>query len=163
MCRRFYRAFYPSGFTLLEILVTIVVLGIAASAIMGVYISTIRTSADPMIQQQAVAIAEAYLEEIQLKAFADPTQAETGGSEAGETRSTYDDVQDYDGLNDVGARDQNNNAIAALAAFDVQVDVTGRALTGTNTVTAANSLRIDVTVDHAVIDPIVLSGFRTNY
>lgn len=151
------------GFTLLEVLVTIVVLGIAASAILGVFTSTIRTSADPLIQQQAVAIAEAYLEEIQLKPFADPTQVETGGAEAGESRSNYDDVQDYDGLNDAGARDQNDNAIAALAAFDVQVSVQGRDLSGTNTVPVSDSLRIDVTVDHAVIDPILISGFRTNF
>ena len=151
------------GFTLLEILVTIVVLAIAASAILGVFSSSIRSSADPLLQQQAVAIAEAYLEEIQLKNFADPTQIETGGAESGESRSNYDDIQDYDGLNDTGARDQNNNAIAALASFNVQVTVQGRAISGTNTIPASDALRIDVTVDHPAIDPIQLSGFRTNF
>jgi len=158
-----YKSPHFSGFTLMEILITIVVLSIASTAIMGVYMNTVRSSADPMLQQQAIAIAEAYLEEIQMKSFADPTEVETGGAEAGETRSNYDDIQDYDGLSDSGARDQNNTAIAALSAFNIQVTVAGRALSGAGTVTAADSLRIDVTVDHAAIGPILISGFRTNY
>ena len=146
------------GFTLLEILVTIVVLGIAATAILGVFTSTIRGSADPLLQQQAVAIAEAYLEEIQLKAFTDPT-----GDETGESRANFDDIDDYDGLIDAGARDQNDNPIAALASFNVQVSVQGRSITGSDSVPASDALRIDVTVDHPAIDPIVISGFRTNF
>ena len=88
------------GFTLLEVLVTIIVIGVAATALMGVFTSTVATSANPMIQQQAIAIAEAYQEEIQLKSFSDPTQIETGGDEAGESRANYDDVQDYDDPDD---------------------------------------------------------------
>jgi MSHA pilin protein MshD len=157
------RAGYFAGFTLLEVLVTIVVLSLAATAIMGVYIATVRSSADPLLQQQAISIAQAYLEEIQLKAFADPTQVETGGSESGETRASFDDVQDYDGLNDTGARDQDNTAIPALAAYSVQVSVNPRSLSGGSTIPASDSLCIDVTVSHNAIGSIVLSGFRTNY
>ena len=162
----FYKQF-PSdvrdirGFTLLEILVTVVVIGIAATAIMGVYINTVRESANPLIQQQAIAIAEAYLEEIQLKNFADPDQPETGTEEA--SRNLYDDIQDYNGLTDNGAEDQNGNAIVSLAAYTVQVAVTSRVMSGPDTVPAVDSRRIDVTVSHAAISPITLSGFRANY
>lgn len=165
-----------SGFTLIEVLVTIVVVGIAASAIISVFISTVRSSADPLIQQQAIAIAEAYMEEIQLKQFCQdaappmttpPPKAppgcasETGVSE-GESRATYNDVQDYNSLIDSEVRDQDGVAIAELAAYSVTVVVSAAAL-GSITQLSANAMRIDITVDHAAIEPITLSGFRTNY
>ncbi|MBT3206161.1 MAG: type II secretion system protein [Gammaproteobacteria bacterium] len=151
------------AFTLIEVLVTIVVIGIAATSIMSVFISTVKTSADPLIQQQAVSIAEAYMEEIQSQHFADPVAVETGGAEAGEARATYNDIQDYNGLSDAGAKDQNDVAIVGLTDYDITVTVTAQSLSGTTTIAAADSRRIDITVTHTVIDPIVLSGFRTNH
>lgn len=152
-----------SGFTLLEVLITIVVLSIAATAIMGVFINLGKSSADPMIQQQATSIAEAYMEEILSKSFADPVLPETGGPEAGEVRSTYNDIQDYDGLTDAGARNQNNQLIAGLSAYTVVITVTGRALTGSASVPATDSMRIDISVSHPAISTLTVSGFRTNY
>ena len=103
----------------------------------------IRGSADPVIQQQATTIAEAYMEEIMLRAFEDPQVAESGGAEAGETRPTYDDVQDYNSLGTTQVRDQNNNPVAALSDYQVTVTVSGA--DALNTVSA---MRVDVTVSH---------------
>ena len=52
-----------SAFTLVEIIVTIVVLAIASTALLSVFSSMVRGSADPVIQQQAITVAEAYMEE----------------------------------------------------------------------------------------------------
>ncbi len=98
------RPFRQAAFTLIEIIVTLVVVGIAAVALLSVFTSNVRGSADPVIQQQAITIAEAYMEEILLQAFEDPTDAELGlasteGSE-GSTRALFDDVQDYNHLMD---------------------------------------------------------------
>ena len=153
----------PSGFTLIEVVVTIVVVSIAATALMSVYGSLIRSSADPMIQQQATTIGEAYLEEIMLKAFADPTDPEQGAGsiEAGEpSRSFFDDVQDYNHLGTTQVRDQGDNPIAALSAYSITVAVTGAAL---NSVPAADSMLISISVSHAAIADINLSAYRTNY
>jgi len=141
-----------AGFTLIEIITTIVVLAVAATAILSVFSSTVRSSANPMIQQQAVSIAEAYMEEILLKSFNDPDGI------GGETRPNYDDVQDYDGLNDNGARDQDNNAISGLGDYTVTVTVSSSTLNA-----AVPALRVVVSVNHTVLDPIVLQGYRTNY
>ena len=140
-----------AGFTLLEIITTVVVIAVAATALMSVFSSTVATSADPVLEHQAVAIAEAYMEEIQLKSF-------TPGP--GNTRPTYDDLLDYHGLVDVGARDQEGNAIAGLADYSVAVTVVADSL---NTIALTDSLRIDITVSHASIEPVLLSGYRTNY
>lgn len=142
------------GFTLLELITTIVILSIAAAAMMSLFGGTVRSSANPMIQQQAVSVAEAYMEEIMLKAFNDPDGI------GGETRANFDDVLDYDGLNDVGARDQNDNPIASLAAYTVNISVANSALNG---IAAADSYLINVNVTHSVTGTITLSGYRTRY
>ena len=144
-----------TGFTLLEILVTIIVLAIAGSALLGVYTNLIARSADPIIQEQALAIAEAYMEEIRLKPFNDPDGVDGEGN-----RALYDDVDDYNGLIDVGAADQTGTAVIGLNDYTVDVDVTGVALA---TIGSANSLRIDIEVSHPAIDPIRLKSFRVNY
>jgi len=149
-----------SAFTLIEIIVTIVVIGISATALLSVFSSMIRGSADPLIQQQATTIAEAYMEEIMLRAFEDPQVVESGAAEAGESRPNYDDVQDYNSLGTNQVRDQNDNPVAALSAYGVTVMVAGDAL---NTVPAAAAMRVDVTVTHPAIADILLSGYRTRY
>lgn len=148
-----FRGGRPAGFTLIEVITTIVVLAIAATALLSVFTSTVRGSADPMIQQQAVSISEAYMEEILIKDF-------TVGPET--TRANFDDVQDYNGLTDVGARDQSNNPITGLGAYTINVTVFADDLNGI-TSASGDALRIDVTVSHAATGSIVLSGYRTNY
>ena len=108
-----------SGVTLIELIVSILIVAIAASAVLGVLSMTTGGSADPMFRHQAAAIAEAYLEEILLKSFADPD-----GIDGEVLRASFDDVDDYDGLADAGARDQFGNPIAGLAEYAVSVAVT---------------------------------------
>ena len=149
----------PAGFTLIEVIVTIVVLSIAATAILSMFTNTIRTSADPMIQQQALSIAEAYMEEIQLKPFSDP------GGGGGETaRAAFDDVSDYGTLSNATIEDQNGVPISDLSSYSVSVTVTPVTdVNELNGIVAPDALRIKVSVDHTVLDPIVLHGYRTNY
>jgi MSHA pilin protein MshD len=143
------------AFTLIEILVTIVVISITGTALMSVYTHMVAKSADPIIQQQALAIAEAYMEEIRLKAFSDPDGF------GGETRPDFDDIQDYNGLPLAGpVQDQNGVSVPSLSAYSVTVNVTARSFAG---IAVADSMRIDVVVDHPAIDPISLSSFRVNY
>ena len=145
------------GFTLLEVITTIVILAIAASAILGVYSYLVSESADPVIQQQGLAIAEAYMEEIRLKPFVDPN-----GGEPEASRDEFDDVNDYHGLDDSPPRNQTGGTwnFGNLGDYRVQVEVVNAAL---DTIALGNSLQITVTVEHPAIAPIVLTSFRTNY
>jgi len=141
------------GVTLIELVVSIVIIGIAAGAVLGVLTVTTGASADPMIRHQAVAIADAYLEEILLKPFTDPD-----GVDGEAARVDFDDVDDYDGLFDSGARDQFDNAIGALNDYDVSVSVTPSS--GLTSAPAADTLRIDVTVSRAPDIDFTVSGYR---
>src|SRR5947208_5511596 len=57
------------GISLIELIVFIVIVGIAVAGVVGALSMATRASADPMIQKQALAIAEALLEEVQLQPF----------------------------------------------------------------------------------------------
>lgn len=141
------------GMTLIEVVISIVVIAIAVSAVLGVLSRNALHSADAMVLSQAVAVAEAYLEEITLKPFVDP---DADGEAA---RVDFDDVDDYDGLVDVGAADQFGNPIAALSAYTVSVDVTpSAALPG---IAAADALRVDVRVQYAPYVDFSLSAYKT--
>lgn len=143
-----------SGVTLVELVISIVVIAIAASAVLGVLSKNVQRSADAMIVTQAVSIANAYLEEITLKPYVDPD-----GTDGEALRPDFDDIDDYDGLLDVGAADQFGNPIPALSGYTVAVSVSpSAALPG---VPASDAMLIDVRVSLAPYVDFTLSGYRT--
>ena len=144
------------GVTIVELLVSIVIVSIAASTILGVISMTTAGSADPMIRHQAAAIAEAYLEEILLKPIIDPD-----GIDGEAARADFDDLDDYNGLVDAGAHDQFGAPIAGLADYGVAVSVAGSA--GLPPVPVADAYRVDVVVTHTTAVNFVLSGYRTTF
>ena len=144
-----------AGTTLIELVIAIVIISIAVSAILMVFSMNVGYSADPMIRYQAVAIAEAYLEEISLKAFADP-----GGGDGEASRDLYDDVDDYHGLVNVGARNQFDAALPGLGDYTVSVTVTQSALPS---IAAIDNYLINVTVTHAANINFTLSAYRPNF
>jgi MSHA pilin protein MshD len=154
-----------AGVTLIELAISIAVISIAVTGTLAVILRATRASADPMLQRQASAIAEAYLEEILEKPYYDPTLGPGGGAcpAPGGARASWDNVCDYQGLDDSGARDQFGTPIPGLSAYRVRVTVDSAtaslgALSG-----AANVMRVDVRVTHPLPLDITLSGYRTNY
>jgi MSHA pilin protein MshD len=143
-----------SGATLIELIIAIVVISIAASAVLGVLSSTVGRSADAMVLSQAVSIAEAYLEEISLKSFADPD-----GVDGEAMRASFDDVDDYNGLVDLGARDQFGTALAPLSQYTVTVTV--GATTALAGVPGVDAERIDVRVSYPGNGIVALTGYKT--
>ncbi len=142
------------GVTLIEIVVSIVVIATAAGALLSLFSRNIERSADAMIVSQAIAIAEAYVEEVSLKSFFDPD-----GSDAEAARVDFDDADDYDGLLDNGAVDQFGNPIPSLSGYTVAVAVQPTAsLPG---VAAADAFRIDVRVRFDPYVDYTLSAYKT--
>ena len=137
-----------------------------------------------MVQEQASAIARAYLEEVLLNGFCDPSYDPDGNPATGcpvdcttsvcaggcggaipgaETRVDYDDICDYDGLVDSGARNQLDQPLEGLSSYTVSVQVidSGVDLGGLPADTG-RSARIDVTVSRTGMDPVTVSGWRVN-
>jgi MSHA pilin protein MshD len=148
--------FRARGMTLVELVVAIVVIGVGLTGVLVAFNQAVRGSADPMIRKQMLAIAEAMMEEITLKPFAVGTAVPPVGC----ARGTHDDVHDYDGYTTAGAGvcTIDGTAIPSLVSYNVAVAVTAHAMP--NGVTAANALRIEVTVTHGT-ETLTLIGYRT--
>ncbi len=173
------------GVTLIELIVFIVIVGIAIGGVLSILTQAVRTSADPMVQKQALAIAEALLEEIELQpfTFCDPDDANastatgTGGCATtvetaaqhtadGESRysaaNPFDNVIDYGGFAmSAGILDITGTALSGLGSYTATVAVANDASLGA----IANSevLRITVTVTGPGNTSVVLDGYRTRF
>jgi len=146
------------GVTLIELIMFIVVVGIAIAGILLVYTNTVRHSSDPVIRKQMLGVAESLLEEVELMPFTycDPDDAnaaganaalvgasgctstvEVPGPEAGETRhspaSAFDNVNDYAGFDTAtvsapGNADVSGSVIANLGVYRAQITATAQPL-----------------------------------
>lgn len=141
------------GFTLVEMLLAIVVIGVGLAGVLAAFTTLGGKSADPVIRQQMLAIAGEMLEEIALKPYA--VAANT--APAGCARDTYNDVRDYNGYASSGSICTiDGTTIAALAGYSVSVSVTAATLSG------APGLRITVNVSRGD-ESLSLVGWRTDY
>lgn len=149
-----------AGTSLIELVIAISVVAIALTGTLLVVDTTTRRSAEPMLERQAISIVAAYLEEALSKAYLDP-QTGTVCPAPEARRDLFDNVCDFDGLDETGARNPFGTAIAGLDGYRVQLDVDrGANLGGLSG--ASRVLRVDATV----IDPMGrvfrASGYRTN-
>lgn len=173
-----------AGLTLIELLLFIVVVGIALAAVLRVFIAATAASADPLIRRQELAIAESLLREVQLMPFTwcDPADANAGlntttsasgcaslaeaiGPEASETRygpTYFDNVNDYAGFSMTGIRDITNTAVSGLTGYSASVAVAAAALDSI-TPASGDALKITVTVTGPDASSLVLQGWRTRY
>lgn len=142
------------GLTLVELVIAIVILSVGLAGVLIAFSTVTRGSADPVVAQQMLSIAEEMLEEIELK----PYTATPNAAPAACARNTYNDVLDYNGYATVGqVCNIDGTAIASLAGYSVQVQVQAAALAG---VGAAQ--RITVTVTRGA-DSLSLTGWRTDF
>ena len=143
-----------SGFTLIEMVLAIVVLGVGLAGVLIAFSTVTRGSADPVVAQQMLAIAEEMMEEIQLKPYA----AAANAAPAACARNTWNDVLDYNGYTTSGQICTiDGTTIPSLAGYSVQVTVVAATLAG---VGAAR--RIDVTVTRGA-SSFTLTGWRTDF
>lgn len=181
------------GLSLIELLVFIVVVGIAVTGVLQVYSSTSRTSADPMVRKQAMAVAESLLEEVLSKPYTycdpDDAQADTAtgafigptgcattiealGPETAQGEDRYLNTTPFDNVNDYNNFNMSANPGPGIIGLD-GVAVPGlimysaliqvRDAGAFNGIPAGETLLVTVTVTGPGNHSITLSGYRTRY
>jgi MSHA pilin protein MshD len=149
-----------AGVSLIEVILFILVIGIALAALVNVFMVANRGSADPALYRQSLAIAQAFVEEIRGKDYANPPGGYANAPCNEDERNLFDDVMDYDGYDRTGVADLGNVAIAGLAGYRVRVAVAQAAL---GAVPLADGRRFTVTVTDPAGNDTVLEGYRANY
>lgn len=147
------------GFTLIEMVIFIVVVSIGIAGILSVMNTTVRSSADPMVRKQALAIAESLLEEILQKDYAKPSDSTAVGYPGGGwSRALFDCVDDYNNYTASGVSDAAGNPVAALVAYSIApaVAVTTETLNGQS----VKKVVVSVTGPQGAI---ALTGYRGDY
>lgn len=160
MCRPSFparqRAARQRGLSLIELVIFILVVSIGLTGILAALNLTVQKSSDPIVRKRLIVAAEAMLEEVLLKDFANPT----GGYIPGSDRTQFDDVSDYDGWSQTGVTNILGDAAPGLEAYSVAVAVAGTTdLTG---IGSADAKKITVTVSVSG-ESFTLVGYRTNY
>lgn len=176
-----------AGLSIIELVIFIVVVGMALAAVLTAINRGIQNSADPMIRKQALAAAESLLEEIELQPFTycDPRDANaatatsaagcnsaafsmdnTANWGAGKSRygppppgtAFYNNVADYNGFTMSGTlNDIFQQASSNLTGYSATVSVSQ---VGTSfSLNNADVLRITVTVTGSG-NSVTLTGFR---
>ena len=158
------------GFSLLEVLAAIVVLGLVFAGFATVYSTVLRHGSDAQLLSQATSVAAAYMDEILSKPYLDPDTATVCGTPEA-TRPSFDNTCDYDKLALNGctatssacpslgscACDASGAPVDGLGEFTVSVNVTASNLSG------ASGLAVTVTAQHAAFDGdgVSLMAYRT--
>lgn len=165
------------GFTLIEIIVSIVIFSILMALVTAIFAPNMVRGTDPLFSVRATELGQSYLDEIIGKRYAENSVpgngvrcGETGGpgacttplgKDGAETRATFDDVDDYDGLNETSATDSNGNLRAGYAGFAVAVSV---AYAGTDLGLSLNDAkRVNVTVTAPHGGAFVFSAYKANF
>ncbi|CAB0150561.1 hypothetical protein PSI9734_01000 [Pseudidiomarina piscicola] len=170
-----------TGFTLIELIIGVVVLAFAFSLIATlIYPQAIR-SAEPVLQIRASNLAQAFIAEIQSKAF-DENSSQSGGSQRcgesgappcstsfgpeGETRDQFDDVDDFHQL-EVSQPNLADVLGANLAddyrGFEYAIDVCYSDLQGTCDAAVTPFKRVQVRIATSQSQDFVFSIVKGNY
>lgn len=181
------------GVSLIEMLIFIVIVGVALAGVLSVLNLTSARSADPLINKQMLSLAEALLEEVQSQPFTycDPADARAAtasspadcanpanalaiaaprpaGQVRGDNANPYNNVVNYVGLAlPSPIADVNGDTALSPAGYSAAVALSAEALDSIASGNAAadmNVLRITVTIRHALTGrTLTLEGFRTRY
>jgi MSHA pilin protein MshD len=175
------------GFTLIEIIIGIVVMSVSFSIITSLLLPATEHSAGQVQQIKAAELGQSMMNEILAKAFDENSDFVGGkercgegvdcslvmGRETGETRATFNDVDDYDDLPIIGENLVSNSLGVSLADiyfnFKVEVsvcndsDYDGTCNIATNTTNNYTAKLITITVTTPQKDTIVFATYKANY
>ncbi|WP_371193522.1 prepilin-type N-terminal cleavage/methylation domain-containing protein [Glaciecola sp. SC05] len=134
------------GFTLIELVIGMLVFAVAMVSLANVFLPQVRKGIDPIWQVRAVTLAQSLTSEIRAKAFDENTGVGGAsracgttlsctvsaalGPDSGESRSSFDDVDDYHGLllqgSDIASSLSSATTFAGVdvyAGFSAQISV----------------------------------------
>tara|TARA_R100000322_G_scaffold60230_1_gene37083 strand:+ start:193 stop:699 length:507 start_codon:yes stop_codon:yes gene_type:complete len=159
---------HQHGTTLIELVMTIMIIGIAIAGVVGAFSLASQRSADPLIQSQAVELAQLYMDEILAKKYDDATPQ--GGTPKysgscsigpnGEDRASFDDVDDYHNP-DVSPPANAEGVLSRYQGFSVSISVS---CAGADLgLAASEAKRVDLSISTPNGQTLVFTAYRVNF
>ncbi|MDD5033312.1 MAG: prepilin-type N-terminal cleavage/methylation domain-containing protein [Methylococcaceae bacterium] len=142
---------HQAGMTLIELVMAIVIIGVGLAGVLMAFTTAVKSSSDPLIHKQMLAIAEEMMEEITLKSYTPIASAPASGC----ARNTYNDIDDYNGYSSSSICDIDGTVV--LGGYSVAVSVVPGTLAG-----VSSAKKITVSVSHGA-ENLQLIGWRTGY
>ncbi len=152
------------GLTLVECVLSVVIVSVMVVAALRATGSVARTMVVQQNRSQAMALARQLMSEIAQQAYVDPGSTPVFGPEAGESRPTFDDVDDYNGLYDSPPKSRSNAALVGFSTWRWQATVEYIDATTFLPVPAVDTgiKRITITVTDPTNKVLTLRGLRTS-
>lgn len=166
------------GFTLIEMVIVIVLVGAMMAGMTALFMKNVGDSHRPFLRQKALAVANAFMDEIIRKKWNEASPlgggcVNTGSGSCpaglpviaigtdGQTRPIYDDIDDYHGINQSPPRDSSDTNMPGYTGFTVNVTVTQPG--AWNGIPAADVRLITVNVTSSSNEAIAVSAYRVNF
>ena len=175
-----FRRKQNQGFTLVELVMTIVIIGVASVGITAALGFGLRHQSDGISYARSVTLAQAYMEDIMGKRYDENTPI--GGVPAcspsttpcslaanfndGESRHQFDDVDDFNGVDDSPPLNVDGTDRDAFARYRVQVNVAyanAAQISGFGLTDTTDAKIITVTVTSPGTNPLTFQAIRTNF
>lgn len=146
-----------AGTTLVELIIAMVIIGVAVAGVLQVFNLNAIASADPIVQKQLRVVAEGMMDEIQRQPFA----ASANATPSGCARNTFNDVLDYNGY---------APGMICLVTGDQVAELAGMTITVTVVADTGNTLGIGGADAYIIVvtttrgsSSFTLKGWRANY
>jgi len=141
---------YYSGFSLIEVLIAVMLVGLAIASLMAANGAFTKANGAGTDQSTAEFLIGQIRELTMLLPVVDPeTETATFGTESGETLVTYDDLDDFDGASFSPPINAERTTLSQFSAFNQQVTVENVSASNFEQVVAdhsSNFVRVTVTV-----------------
>lgn len=164
------RTFRQRGTTLVEVVIFILIVSVAVTAVVNALAVAVRASSDPLITRQTLAIGESLLQEIDALPYRqkdpyNPTGPDDAiGPETGETRSgsplPFDNPNDYSGYTETGIVAPDGTSVSGLGSYAVSATASQQSM---GNVPASDGLLVIVTTTGPDGQAISLTTFRARY
>lgn len=167
---RFHSNAGQSGATLIELVMTIVIIGVAMAGVVGAFSLVSGRSSNSLFQTRAVELGQFYMDEILAQKYDEatpvggvpPASGCTINAEEGSDRSTYDDVDDYDAITNAPPRTAEGAALSGYDGFEVSVTVVC-AGGEVGLPASEDAKRIDLLITGPADSEFSLSAYRANF
>ncbi|MFC4258395.1 prepilin-type N-terminal cleavage/methylation domain-containing protein [Marinobacter lacisalsi] len=161
------------GATLVELVMTIVIISVAIAGVVGAFSLIAGRSADPLNQTRAVALAQRYMDEILARPFdeAAPAGQRYGGGcrktvDSSRDRDSYRDVDDFDAITGETPSEywvSSGGAVDGYEQFSVTVNVDCVADPSAELGASVEAKRVEILIDDPSGNRYVFSAYRVNY